>query len=251
VKTLAVLLLLGAVSVGQTSKHSGSTTKASTTKHSTSKTAAPKISTPKTSTLKASTHSTSTHSTSTHPTWTKDKKQVTHGGPLGRLRQRMIDKEAAKEAEPEPSMASRYWPEPEKPITSAPWPAQEKPITPVGPIKQNWNGKRFNQQFFSGAYGKTHAFAINGPAMVWRGAPFRRHSSFCQAGFCFTLFDSIPTYWFYNELAYAYIDETCIDDDSGDFTCTYFLYNSEYLSQRVMVFVVEEYSHPSCHHPRM
>jgi len=155
-------------------------------------------------------------------------------------RQKLINgKEAA--AKPEASMASRYWGIPEKPITSAPWPEQEKPITPVGLVKQYWNGKRFDQQFFSGTYGKAHAFAINGPAMVWRGTPFRMHSSFCQGGFCFMLFDSIPSYWFYNELALsAYIDETCIDYDSGDFTCSYFIYNADYPAERVMIFVVEE-----------
>jgi len=53
------------------------------------------------------------------------------------------------------------------------------------------------------------------------------------------LFDSIPSYWFYNGLAAAYIDETCIDNDYGDITCTYFIYNADYPSQRVMIFVVE------------
>jgi hypothetical protein len=66
------------------------------------------------------------------------------------------------------------------------------------------------------------------------------HSAFCQGGFCFTLFDSIPSYWLYNELTYTYIDETCIADvGSGDFTCTYFLYNADYPAQRVLIFVVE------------
>ena len=143
-------------------------------------------------------------------------------------------------AKPEASMASRYWGIPEKPITTAPWPEPEKPFTPVEPIKQYWDGNRFSREFFSGTYGKRHAFAINGPAMGWRGTPFKMHSSFCQGGFCFTLFDSIPSYWLYNELTYAYIDETCIADfDSGDFTCTYFLYNADYPAQRVMIFVVE------------
>ena len=155
-------------------------------------------------------------------------------------RQKLINEKGAA-AKPEASMASRYWGIPEKPITSAPWPEQEKPITHVGLVKQYWNGKRFDQQFFSGTYGKAHAFAINGPAMVWRGTPFRMHSSFCQGGFCFMLFDSIPSYWFYNELALsAYIDETCIDYDSGDFTCSYFIYNADYPAERVMIFVVEE-----------
>jgi len=54
------------------------------------------------------------------------------------------------------------------------------------------------------------------------------------------LFDFIPSYWFYNGLTSTYIDETCIDYDSGDFTCGYFLYNADYPAQRVMIFVVEE-----------
>jgi hypothetical protein len=170
------------------------------------------------------------------------KEPETRGGLVERRRQRVIDKAAEKKvaAPTEASMVSRYWGIPEKPITTAPWPEPEKPFTPVEPIKQYWDGKRFVPEFFSGTYGKRHAFAINGPAMAWRGTPFKLHSSFCQSGFCFTLFDSIPSYWFYNELTYAYIDETCIADfDSGDFTCTYFLYNADYPAQRVMIFVVD------------
>ena len=153
-------------------------------------------------------------------------------------RQTLINEKGAA-AKPEASMASRYWGIPEKPITSAPWPEQEKPFKPVGSVKQYWNGKRLNEQFFSGTYGKAHAFAINDPAMVWRGTPFRMHSSFCQGGFCFILFDSIPTYWFYNGLTSTYIDETCSDYDSGDFACSYLLYNADYPAERVMIFVVE------------
>src|ERR1017187_10122781 len=155
-------------------------------------------------------------------------------------RQKLINGKGAA-AKPEASMASRYWGIPEKPITSAPWPEQEKPFTPVEPIKQYWDGKRFSREFFSGTYGRSHAFPINDAAMGWKGIPFKMHSSFCQSGFCFTLFDSIPSYWLYNERAYTYIDETCIDDvNSGDFTCTYFLYNADYPAQRVMIFVVHE-----------
>jgi hypothetical protein len=143
-------------------------------------------------------------------------------------------------AKPDASMASRYWGEPERPITTAPWAEQEKPFTPVGPVKEYWDGKRFDRQFFSGTYGKTHEFLINNPAIVWRGTPFSRHSRFCQGGFCFALFDSIPGYWFYNGLTSTYIDETCIDGNSGNSTCTYFLYNADYPAQRVMIFVVGE-----------
>jgi hypothetical protein len=154
-------------------------------------------------------------------------------------RQKLINRTGTL-AKPQASMASRYWGIPEKPITTAPWPEPEKPFTPVEPINQYWDGKTFSREFFFGSYGKKHAFAINGPAMMWRGTPFKMHSSFCQGGFCFTLFDSIPRYWFYNELAYTYIDETCIADvDSGDSACTYFLYNADYPAQRVMIFVVE------------
>jgi hypothetical protein len=154
-------------------------------------------------------------------------------------RQKPINRKVAS-IKPEASMASRYWGIPEKPITSAPWPEQEKPFTPVEPIKQYWDGTRFSPEFFSGTYGKRHVFAINGSVTVWRGAPFKMHSSFCQGGFCFTLFDSIPSYWLSSESTYTYVDETCIADvDSGDSACTYFLYNADYPAQRVMIFVVE------------
>src|ERR1017187_1020983 len=96
-------------------------------------------------------------------------------------RQKPVNRKVAS-AKPEASMASRYWGIPEKPITSAPWPEQEKPFTPVEPIKQYWDGKRFSQEFFSGTYGKKHAFAISGSAMVWRGTPYKMHSSFAKGG---------------------------------------------------------------------
>jgi hypothetical protein len=157
-----------------------------------------------------------------------------------RQKKRLDDVKKAS-AQPEASMVSRYWGIPENPITSAPWFGPEKPFTPVGPIKQYWDGKKFDEQFFNGIYGKAHQIALNGSDVVWRGTPFKMHSSFCQGGFCFTLFDSIPTYWFYNGVAPTYIDETCVDHvDFGDFTCAYFLYDADDLAQRVMIFVAPE-----------
>jgi hypothetical protein len=157
---------------------------------------------------------------------------------LADTRPQRINRKAAS-ATPEASMAARYWGIPEKPITSASWPEQEKPFTPVEPIKQYWDGNMFSREFFFGTYGKKHAFAINGPTMVWRGTPYKMHSSFCQGGFCFALFDSIPSYWLSSESTYTYIDETCTNDiDSGDLTCTYFLYNADYPGWRVMIFMV-------------
>jgi hypothetical protein len=153
---------------------------------------------------------------------------------------RKLTHERGNPAKPEASMVSRYWGMPERPITSAPWEEPGKPFVPVEPISQYWDGTRFSREFFSGTYGKRHVFAINGPATVWTGTPFKIHSSFCQGVFCFTLFDSIPSYWLYNELTYTYIDETCVANaDSDDLTCTYFLYNADHPAQRVLIFVVE------------